>query len=272
MDNNNIDVSAPIHTHKECPMRIEYAALTDIGLTRSTNEDAYLIEKCSIHSLLPNRHDAYLLSVADGLGGHACGDIASKIACRELAGFLDEIQSLRPDVVEKRMLEKVFGIDKFLRLYAARQRSCLGMGTTLSAIALLHKEAVIAHVGDSRIYRLRRRNLKKLTTDHSLVQELLDEGSITEDMAANHPFRNKLTRAVGTGEPLEAVETSRCAIAPGDRYLLCTDGLYGDITSDEIAAILSDSAAPQRAAEVLLNLALQRGGHDNATAIVAYLS
>lgn len=146
------------------------------------------------------------------------------------------------------------------------------MGTTLSAIALLHKQAVIAHVGDSRIYRLRRGNLKKLTTDHSLVQELLDEGSITEDMAANHPFRNKLTRVVGTGEPLEMVETNRCAIAPGDRYLLCTDGLYGDIASNEITAIMSDSSAPQQAAEELLNLALQRGGHDNATAIVAYLT
>ncbi|MFN2354016.1 MAG: PP2C family serine/threonine-protein phosphatase [Desulfopila sp.] len=253
-------------------MRIEYAALTDIGLIRKTNEDAYLIEKRSRHSLLPNGNDAYLLGVADGLGGHACGEIASNIACRELAGIVDEIHSLRPDVAEKCMREKVFGIDKLLRLHAAQQISCLDMGTTLSAIALLRKEAVIVHVGDSRIYRLRRGNLKKLTTDHSLVQELLDEGSITEDIAANHPFRNKLTRVVGTGEPLEALETSRCAIAPDDRYLLCTDGLYGDITSDEIAAILSSSLAPQEAAEKLLNLALQRGGHDNATAIVAYLT
>jgi protein phosphatase len=253
-------------------MRIEYAALTDIGLIRSTNEDAYLIEKRSIHSLLPNRHDVYLLGVADGLGGHACGDIASKIACRELAGFVDEIQGLRPDVVEKRMLEKVFEIDEFLRLHTVRQKSCLGMGTTFSAIALLHKQAVIAHVGDSRIYRLRRKNLKKLTTDHSFVQELVNEGIISEEAAANHPYRNKLTQVVGTSEPLEMVETHRCAIAPGDRYLLCTDGLYGDITSDEIAAILSDSPAPQQAAEELLYLALQRGGHDNATAIVAYLT
>lgn len=253
-------------------MRIEYAALTDIGLIRKTNEDAYLIEKRCIHSLLPNRHDVYLLGVADGLGGHACGEIASNIACQEFTGIVDEIDNLRPDVAERRMREKVFEIDKLLRLHAAQQRPCLDMGTTLSAIALLHKQAVIAHVGDSRIYRLRRGNLKKLTTDHSLVQELLDEGSITEDMEANHPFRNKLTRVVGTGEPLEMVETNRCAIAPGDRYLLCTDGLYGDIASNEITAILSDSPAPQQATEELLNLALQRGGHDNATAIVAYLT
>lgn len=256
-------------------MRIEYAALTDIGLVRSTNEDAYLIEKRCVHSLLPNRHnrhDSCLLGVADGLGGHVCGEIASNIACRELAGFADEIQGLRPDVAEKRMREKFYEIDKLLRLHAAQQSSCLDMGTTLSAIAILHKEAVIAHVGDSRIYRLRRGNLKKLTTDHSFVQELLDEGIITEDMAANHPFRNKLTRVVGTSEPLEMVETNRCAIAPGDRYLLCTDGLYGDITSDEIAAILSGAPAPQQAAEELVYLALQRGGHDNATAIVAHLT
>jgi protein phosphatase len=231
-----------------------------------------LIEKHSIHSLLPNRHDAYLLGVADGLAGHACGDIASKIACRELAGFVDEIQGLRPDVAEKRMRDKIYEIDKILRLHAARHSSCLDMGTTLSAIALLHKQAVIAHVGDSRIYRLRRRNLKKLTTDHSFVQELVNEGILSEEAAANHPYRNKLTQVVGTDEPLEEVETSRCAIAPGDRYLLCTDGLYGDITSDEIAAILSDSPVPQQAAEELLYLALQRGGHDNATAIVMYLT
>lgn len=104
------------------------------------------------------------------------------------------------------------------------------------------------------------------------MQELLDDGSITEDISANHPFRNKLTRVVGTGEPLEMVETNRCAIASGDRYLLCTDGLYGDITSDEITAILSDSAAPQQASEELLNLALQRGGQDNATVFVAHLT
>ena len=239
---------------------------------RSTNEDAYLIEKRSIHSFLPSGHDAYLLGIADGLGGHACGEIASQIACRELAGSADDILGRRPDVAEKRMRGKFFQIDKILRLQAARQRSCLDMGTTLSAIAFLHKQAVVAHVGDSRIYRLRRGNLKKLTTDHSLVQELIDEGSITEDMAANHPFRNKLTRVVGTGEPLEAVETSRCVIAQGDRYLLCTDGLYGDITSDEIVAILSGFPAPRQAAEKLLSLALQLGGHDNATAIVAYLT
>jgi protein phosphatase len=254
-------------------MQIDYAALTDIGLIRSTNEDAYLIEKRrSMNSLLPNRHDAYLLGIADGLGGHACGDIASKIACRELAGFIDQIQNLRPEVAKKRMREKVFEIDKYLRLHATRQRSCQGMGTTLSAIAFLHKQAIIAHVGDSRIYRLRRRNLKKLTTDHSFVQELINEGIISEEAAANHPYRNKLTQVVGTSEPLEMVETHRCAIARGDRYLLCTDGLYGDITSDEIAAILSNSPVPQQAAEELLSLALQRGGHDNVTAIVAYLT
>ncbi len=253
-------------------MRIEYAALTDIGLKRSTNEDAYLIEKRSNQSSLPNVYDMHLLGVADGLGGHACGDIASKIACRELAGVLDELQNLRPDVAEKRMREKIFEIDKLLCLQAARQKSCLGMGTTLSAIAFLHKQAVIAHVGDSRIYRMRRRNLKKLTTDHSFVQELVNEGIISEESAADHPYRNKLTQVVGTSEPLEMVETHRCAIAPGDRYLLCTDGLYGDITSDEIAAILSSSVAPQQVAEELLSLVLQRGGHDNATVIAAYLT
>jgi len=252
-------------------MRITYAAVTDIGLKRKRNEDAYLIEKRNLPGFSGGRQDIVLLGVADGMGGHACGDVASTMACDNLAGLAEESADLGFVAVERRMEERFFQIDAILRNYGAAKGNCTDMGTTLSVLLLLPEKGIIAHVGDSRIYRVRNASLQRLTTDHSFIQELIDRGVLTEEAAAGHPYGNKLTNVIGAGEPLEEVQTDRIDIAPGDRFLLSTDGLHGDVGSEEIKTVLQTSPAPQKAAERLLLLALARGGRDNATGIVAFL-
>ena len=251
-------------------MQITYAAVTDLGLKRKRNKDAYLIEKRKLRGLSGVQQDILLLGVADGMGGHACGDVASTMACDSLTGLADEGTG-EPVDIEQRMEERFFQIYTVLRNYGAAEKNCADMGTTLSVLFLLSEKGLIAHVGDSRIYRLRNTTLQRLTTDHSFIQELIDKGLLSEEAAAGHPYRNKLTNVIGSGEPLEDVQTDRIDIAPGDRFLLSTDGLYGDISSEEIKTVLQASPTPQKAAEHLLHLALERGGRDNATAIVAFL-
>ena len=145
------------------------------------------------------------------------------------------------------------------------------MGTTLTTIAIVGNVAVIAHVGDCRIYQLRDWHLKLLTTDHSLVQEMVDEGKMDASAAAIHPYRNNLTRVIGTDDPLELVDTSTLNIIPGDRLLLSTDGLHDVVPFKEIRDTLAAAENPERATEKLLSMALKRGGRDNVTIITVFL-
>ncbi|MBM9603808.1 PP2C family protein-serine/threonine phosphatase [Desulfopila inferna] len=254
-------------------MQITYAALTDKGLKRKNNEDAYSIEKGPRQSNVNDRYDELLCVIADGMGGHSCGEVASRMACDEFSGFLDrQLLRQRPEVIEKRFQQKIFDIDNRIRNHGFTNTPCMDMGTTLSAILFLREKAVIAHVGDSRIYRLRNRNLKQLTTDHNLVQDLVREGLITPEAALTHPFRNKLTQAIGTNEPVEQVDTQRIQLAHGDRFILSTDGLHGEVGHAEIEQVLLASDSPEGAAEQLISLALQGGGSDNITVLVIFLS
>ncbi len=246
-------------------MQITYAVRTDRGLKRKKNEDAYSIEK-------HDRHNELLCVIADGMGGHSCGDVASRMACDEFSGLLDQLPGHQLEDIEKRFEQKFFDIDNRIRNQGFTNTPCMDMGTTLSALLFLEENVIMAHVGDSRIYRLRNRNLTLLTTDHSLVQDLVREGLITPEAALTHPFRNKLTQAIGTSEPVEHVETQRIQSAPGDRFILSTDGLHGDLGHLEIEQILSASDSPEEAAERLTSLALQRGGGDNITVLVIFLS
>ncbi|MDI6871345.1 MAG: Stp1/IreP family PP2C-type Ser/Thr phosphatase [Bacillota bacterium] len=226
-------------------------AKSDPGRVRATNEDRY--------GILPN-----LLAVADGMGGTQAGEVASQMVIDALllypfsgAGAQELVAAIK---AANREIYR-----------AARQKpQWEGMGTTITAALFNGGECHIAQVGDSRAYLVRDGAIRRLTDDHSLVGELVRNGSISAQEAMLHPHRNLLTRALGTAEEVE-VDVSRLALAIDDILILCTDGLTGLLTDEEILAETMRHAEPQAAAEGLVALANARGGPDNVTVIVAHL-
>lgn len=250
-------------------MKILYAARSDVGLKREDNEDAYIIVQPGQVGALKER--VMLFALADGLGGHPCGEVASKMACNAMEGFLDELEG-DPELIEKRLLKRFHEIDENIRTLSGRKRACRNMGTTLSAVVFSGHSAIIAHVGDSRVYRLRDDRMEQITNDHTFLQEMIESGLLApEDSAVNH-FRNKLTNTVGTDEPLELVDTQRLEIVAGDRFLLSSDGLHDTVAFCDIKNTLQEVHDPEKAASHLLSLAIKNGGHDNITIIVIHFS
>jgi len=250
---------------------IRYFAVSDIGMRRKRNEDAYAIYDAADTMAVGNGM-GLLFAVADGLGGHACGDLASQMACREMKAFFDGsyLAGVKGKVVEK-FSELIHLIDLRIMEKATEDPACEDMATTLSALFIAGNWAVTAHVGDSRVYRLRKNQLEQLTSDHTFVQEMIEEGELTPESAANHPLRNMLTRVLGTREALETVDTSVVDTAPGDRFLLSSDGLHRMVSSATITAILKSETDPKKSADKLLQKALQNGGKDNVTVIVIHI-
>jgi serine/threonine protein phosphatase PrpC len=251
---------------------IRYFAVSHIGLRRSRNEDSYAIYDSGESGPCADRRGV-LFALADGIGGHACGDLASKMACQGLTTIFDNCTAgFEPKMYAQRLEDLIFSVDSRLRQHAVTHSDCTDMGTTLSALLINGNFSVTAHVGDSRIYRLRGNRLTQLTTDHSFVQEMIDEGELAPEAAIKHPLRSVLTRAVGTQESLEEVEIRTEDAALGDRFLLCSDGLHDMVSFEEIAATLKDGIDPRQSAEQLLNAALRNGGRDNVTIISIHLS
>jgi serine/threonine protein phosphatase PrpC len=227
-------------------MRIVVGAATDIGRVREGNEDAYLV-------LDP------LFVVADGMGGHRGGEVASDLAVRTIRRLFER----REGSLTKQVEEANRAI--FERSQSDREVS--GMGTTLTAVVVDDAEAHLAHVGDSRAYLLRDGELTLLTEDHTLVQRMVHEGELTPEEAEDHPHRNILTRVLGVDGAV-AVDEGVLELRPGDRLLLCTDGLSGMVRDAEIRDLLERIGDPQNAAELLVNAANRAGGVDNITAVV----
>lgn len=231
-------------------MRLVAGWATDVGLVRAANEDSYLVD------------DALgVFAVADGMGGHAAGEIASSTAVEALRAAL-----ARGDDVVTAVLDA--NAEVFSR--AHRQQSLAGMGTTLTvAVTEGGRHLRLGHVGDSRAYLLRDGVLDRLTDDHSMVEELLRAGRITAEEAAVHPQRNIVTRAIGIS-PLDLeVDTRLVEVTAGDRVMLCSDGLSGLTTASELQSLLDDrTCSPQEAATRLVDLALAHGGDDNVTVVV----
>jgi len=233
------------------PLAIRYAVKSDTGLEREGNEDA-----------------AYagprLLAVADGLGGHAAGEVAS-------AAAIEALRSLDTDVPAGELLNvlerAVRQANATLHDMVEADPSLLGMGTTLTGIMWSGSQLGLVHIGDSRAYLLRDGELFQITHDHTVVQSLLDDGRITEEEATSHPQRSMLLKALGGGsaEPDLQLRDAR----PGDRYLLCSDGLYQVVAADAIARVLSEVAEPDEGVAALIELANQAGGPDNITCIIA---
>lgn len=227
---------------------MRFGVRTDVGLMRTANQDAYGIREP-------------LFVVADGMGGHRGGEVASRIAVERIlaaSSWNDPLAGLR---------DGFSAANQAIREHAELNEECRGMGTTVVALVLAGHQALLAHIGDSRIYRFRRGILSLLTRDHSLVEELVRQGSISADEARNHPQRSVLTRALGTTETPK-VEYAEFDPEPGDLYLLCTDGLTAEVAEPEIAAALQKADDPQTAAELLVEAALSHGGSDNITVLV----
>lgn len=222
-----------------------------VGHVRDHNEDAVRVNE-----------DAALLVVADGMGGHAAGEVASRIT----VDVMESAVAGRSADLGDAMVEAHSAI-----LQAARDgRGAPGMGTTCAACRRTETGLELAWVGDSRIYRQRTGELRRLSRDHSYVQTLVDAGMLTPEEATRHPDRNILSRCLG-GEPLDRAGVDRGvrSLQDGDRILVCSDGLTGELSDDEISDVLSVHPDDQDAVDALIGQALAAGGHDNVTVIVA---
>jgi protein phosphatase len=231
-------------------LALRFAARSDRGLIRGNNQD-------SVYA------GPRLLAVADGMGGHAAGDLASKVVIAALEHLDDDTPS--GDMLQS-LREAIFEGSEHLREVIRDAPQLEGMGTTLTAILFAGGRLALAHVGDSRAYQLRDGQLSQITHDDTFVQTLIDDGRITPEEANSHPQRSLLLRALN-GQDVEPDLSMREA-RPGDRYLLCSDGLSGVVSEETLAEALKDPD-PQSTADRLIELALRSGGPDNITVIVA---
>jgi serine/threonine protein phosphatase PrpC len=224
------------------------AMRTDPGKVRPLNEDSAVA--------LPERG---VWAVADGMGGHEHGDRASRLVA-------DRLARLPPTTSGQELLRAVRATLAVCHRELREQTAGGLCGCTVVVLLAVDSHFACLWAGDSRLYRLRAGHLDQLTRDHSLVQELTDQGQLTATAARTHPWRNRITRAVGIGDRLE-LDALQDRLLPGDRFLLCTDGLTGELEDTDIASTLA-SAAPEPAADALIALALERGGRDNITFVI----
>jgi len=226
----------------------EHASLTDVGRQRQSNEDSYL-----------DREPVF--AVADGMGGARAGEVASRMA---VEAFDDQGDGGSP---EDRLRHVATEANRRIYEMAQSDTEHAGMGTTLTAAMVTGREVAVGHVGDSRLYRLRGGKLERLTEDHSLVEELVRQGRLSPEEAENHPQRSIITRALGP-EPDVEVETFTHTARDGDVYLICSDGLSGMVSEDDITAILERADSLDAAARELVEAANGAGGKDNITVVL----
>jgi len=242
-------------------MRAKAYGLTDVGRRRENNQDRLLLDA---------KRGVY--AVADGMGGHAAGEVASRIAIEALGEAVDGNRlgqgSVDADETAQRLEHALLEGNRRICESVVTRGEWRGMGTTIVALVALPQSVVIGHVGDSRAYVLREDRLVRLTQDHSWVCEQVRLGLLTDDEAKRHPMRNIITRALGNREDLE-VDTTEEPMQPGDVFLLCSDGLNSMLPDEEIRAILSRNRTdPEKACRFLVDAANEHGGEDNITVIV----
>jgi PPM family protein phosphatase len=237
-------------------LEYEAAGASDQGRTRKSNEDAYGLN-------LNNAEAACNFVVCDGMGGAAAGEIASQLAVDAM------LHAMSPAIVTSKTFQQaVDAANDSVHRSAVQNPSRAGMGTTLVAMATRGNHAWVAHVGDSRCYRMRAGQLERLTLDHSLVDEQVRLGQLTPAQAETSPMRNVITRAVGTQDEVDA-DMIEFAVEPGDVYLLASDGLMREVDDARIAGILGKAGDLQQTCAQLIAAANEAGGHDNITCVLA---
>ena len=235
-------------------MRLVFAAATDVGRMRKNNEDSYLSSKP-------------VAAVADGMGGHSAGEVASAIAIEELTALRDRGPWENETAATDDLKQAILRANRRIREMAAGDRRLNGMGTTLVALLEDGDMVHVANVGDSRGYLLRQGELSQVTVDHSLVQELVDDGRLSPEDAERHPQRSVITRALGIDPEVE-FDLFTYKLQVGDRLLLCSDGLSDVVEPAQIRKVLLRVRSAQRAARELVTVANEQGGPDNITVIV----
>lgn len=235
---------------------MKVVAKTHCGKVRPINEDRYLV---------PEEGDSIVL-VADGMGGHKAGEVASETAAQTIRACAVKMHGREISI--KTALKWVRQANQIIYRMANEKPECMGMGTTMTFLYFMDKHALLAHVGDSRCYRIRDGRIMQLTKDHSLVAELVRIGEITPEQARNHPYRNIITRALGTDDYV-AVDAQDIPVEENDVYLLCSDGLSNYLEEDELLHAVQNQPSDSLC-DHLVQIALDRGGRDNITVVAAY--
>ena len=239
--------------------------LTDVGQVRTVDEDSILAADLSF-GVNSESSKFLLLAVADGMGGHAKGEEASKIALNAIARAV--IPDLLNDTPFTKILEKgIQNANQDILDYTAKNPEASGMGTTSVCAVVKDNQIHLASVGDSRAYRVSDDEICRVTKDHSYVQALIDEGEITEEQAREHPRKNEITRAVGIMPSIE-VDTMKLTLDSDESLLLCCDGVIAHLSDDDIHKIIRDSPDPQTACQEIVDMANERGGSDNISLII----
>jgi protein phosphatase len=265
---------------------VEIGAASHAGRLRPNNEDAFLVARAcrTLETLQTNLpagsipvwagEQSYGFVVADGMGGHAAGEVASRLALKTIiehvlatADWIMRDPATHGAKVEERISEWISAAHAAVREHAALHPRLSGMGTTLTLAISMGPQLFLGHVGDSRAYLMRASRLQALTRDHSLVQSLAAAGVISAEEAATHRMRNVLLRSLGGGDA--AADVQHLALSNGDQLLLCTDGLTEMVAEPEIARILQAATGAQEACEQLVAAALDAGGKDNVTVVLA---
>lgn len=232
---------------------LKSVAVSHVGKVRANNQDSGYAGK-------------YLFVVADGMGGHAGGDVASAIVVKRLAEA-DRLYS-SPNDAEFALHSAILAANALLAETVFEHGELTGMGTTVSSIVRVENSIAIAHIGDSRIYLLRDGVLKQITADHTFVQRLVDSGRITPEEAAVHPRRSVLMRVLGDVDASPEIDTTVMATRAGDRWLICSDGLSSYVSEDKLLAVLESTTRPNDAAEKLVKESLDQGAPDNVTIVI----
>ncbi|ABO66404.1 MULTISPECIES: Stp1/IreP family PP2C-type Ser/Thr phosphatase [Geobacillus] len=233
---------------------------TDIGQIREYNEDS--------GGVFANQSGQYLAVVADGMGGHRAGDVASAMAVAYLQQQWEQERHLSsPTEAEQWLKSHIAVANERLLRHALSHPECQGMGTTVVVAICTSSFVTIAHIGDSRCYLLNQNGIQQLTDDHSLVNELVKSGQISKEDAEHHPRKNVLLRALGT-EPAVKIDVKTVSIDEDDMLLLCSDGLSNKVPEADIVHILTSGGTLEEKAEALIDLANERGGEDNISLAV----
>ncbi len=237
---------------------------SNVGLVRKTNEDAFYCQE-SYESGEP-----FVCVIADGMGGHNAGEVASNMAVAKFVDFYNNsIRNYKRNLDDYAALVKdaFFYVNKSVYLESVKKLEYVGMGTTLTVVLIIDNKMIIGHVGDSRIYSIRDCNIEKITTDHSYVAELIKNGTIKPEEANNHPQKNLITRAIGTCYTID-VDIDIFDLKNGDFMVMCTDGLSNMLNQTEIKkAVLHDKSLVEKC-DALIGLANEKGGYDNITVVI----
>ncbi|HEX4412442.1 MAG TPA: PP2C family serine/threonine-protein phosphatase [Lacipirellulaceae bacterium] len=253
-----------IHDHVICPtFALKQASVSDLGMRRGNNQDSIGVFPTQDIAVWATR--GHLLIVADGMGAHAAGELASKLAVDHISHNYFKLRDLYPPAALRQAVR-----DANNSIHAKGQSSIgfQGMGTTCSCLVLLPQGALVAHIGDSRVYRLRDELLEQLTFDHSLVWEMAAAGQMSEADVPSYIPKNVITRSLGPHPTVHVDLEGPFTVQTGDKFLICSDGLSGPVNDEELGTILH-SLDPQEAADTLVDLANLRGGPDNISVVIA---